>query len=64
MEFIHIFMNQNSHNTEWETWLEAFQLFLYGMTLRSCIPVAMFVGLLLSIRNSKGHLILKGKKSL
>lgn len=46
-------------DTEWKTWIEAFRLFFNGETLRSCIPVALVVGLLLSSIN-QGDVILSG----
>ncbi|WP_406670406.1 nitrate/nitrite transporter NrtS [Methanolobus sp. ZRKC4] len=52
-------MNPNSHNAKWKTWFEAFQLFLYGKTLQSCLPVALIVGLLLSTIN-QSDVILNG----
>ena len=50
-------MNQKLHNTEWETWTEALRLFLHGATLRSCIPVALIVGLILSTINQSDVIV-------
>lgn len=50
-------MNQNEHNAEWETWPEALRLFLHGTTLRSCIPVAIIVGSILSTINQSDVIV-------
>lgn len=44
-------MRKNSSKVEWATWPEAFNLFVHGVTLRACIPVAIVVGIILSTIN-------------
>lgn len=44
-------MADKSSNNEWNTWPEAIRLFLGGVTLPSCIPVALVVGVILSTIN-------------
>ncbi len=55
-------MNTNSQNAKLKTWFEAFQLFLYGKTFRPCLPVALVVGLILSVIN-QSDVILSGAAS-
>ncbi|MBB1078062.1 nitrate/nitrite transporter NrtS [Rhodoferax sp. 4810] len=50
-------MNNNRQKITWQTWPEAFQLFLHGTTLHSCIPVALIVGLILSTINQSDVII-------
>lgn len=52
-------MNTQSKSLEWQCWSEALFLFLGGATLRSCIPIAIIVGTLLSTIN-QGDVILSG----
>lgn len=44
-------MDRNTNKMEWATWPEAFTLFFHGVTLQTCIPVAIVVGLILSTIN-------------
>lgn len=50
-------MNNNSHKTQWETWPQAFHLFLHGVTLSACIPVALIVGVILSTINQSDVIV-------
>ena len=52
-------MNLKPHKIEWQTWHEAFNLFLHGATLFSCVPVALVVGTILSTIN-QGDVIISG----
>ncbi|TKB09658.1 nitrate/nitrite transporter NrtS [Desulforhopalus sp. IMCC35007] len=52
-------MSKYVQKESWQTWEEAFHLFLNGATLYSCIPVAIIVGFILSIIN-QSDVILSG----
>lgn len=42
---------KKAEKLEWGTWSEAFKLFFQGVTLSTCIPVALVVGVILSTIN-------------
>lgn len=44
-------MKKKTDIIEWHTWSDAFKLFLNGVTLKTCIPVALVVGVILSTIN-------------
>ncbi len=50
-------MKKDTQKTKWQTWPEAFRLFLHGTTLQSCIPVALVVGLILSTINQSDVIV-------
>jgi hypothetical protein len=52
-------MSTNVQKEQWQTWDEAFRLFLNGTTLYSCVPVAIIVGFILSTIN-QSDVILSG----
>ncbi|MFT5701397.1 MAG: hypothetical protein ACI8ZB_004289 [Desulforhopalus sp.] len=56
-------MSHNSNNIEWETWPQALRLFVHGITLTSCVPVALIVGTLLSTIN-QSDVIISGAATL
>lgn len=57
-------MNSKSSNIEWSTTTEAFQLFFRGVTIQACIPVALVVGMILSVINQYDVLISGGISSI
>lgn len=50
-------MSKKSPKIEWETWSDAFKLFFQGVTLQTCIPVAIVVGIILSTINQSDVLL-------
>ncbi|ACD97420.1 nitrate/nitrite transporter NrtS [Trichlorobacter lovleyi] len=57
-------MNSTNDKMEWTTWPEAFDLLFQGVTLQTCIPVAIVVGLILSTINQSDVIISGAATSL
>ncbi len=53
-----------NNKLEWETWPDAFRLFFQGVTLQTCIPVAIVVGLILSTINQSDVIVSGAATSL
>jgi hypothetical protein len=52
-------MNTCDEKITWTRWPEAVKLFLRGVTIRTAIPIALFVGSILSIIN-QSHVFAQG----